>query len=211
MKLLSILFTLLFPSLLAFQSDLPEPYRSIELLPPDNHSFYCNRAQLQRLIPIRHVKTIIEVGSWLGCSTIHMASLVPPDGKVWAVDHWLGSVEHQPGGSAYHKALPYLYQQFLSNVIHAQMAHKIIPVRMDSLEAAKILDFPVDLVYIDAGHDTQAVYNDLCAYYPRVRGHGLLCGDDWSWGSIREAVYRFAQENNMHVEAMGNFWALIEH
>lgn len=194
------------------REDLPEPYNSIEVLPFDPQGWYANAQQITAIVQSRPIKTVIEVGSWLGASTRHIASIIPEGGKVYAIDHWLGSVEHQEGGSAYYKALPYLYEQFLSNVIHAGLTDKIIPLKMTSLQAAQYLgnnlDTPADLIYLDAGHDTKSVYNDMCAWYPFVEGHGLLCGDDWCWKSVRKAVHRFASENDMEITASGNFWCV---
>src|SRR6266852_6085497 len=79
------------------QQELPEPYNQVEILPFHSHGFYSNAQQLEALIRMYNVKTIIEVGCWLGTSTRHMASLLPASGKVYAVDHWKGSAEHQPG------------------------------------------------------------------------------------------------------------------
>lgn len=202
------------PLLLAFsQADLPEPYNAVELLPPDPHGWYANAEQMERILNGTGIKTVVEVGSWLGKSTIHIASLLPEDGKVYAVDHWLGSAEHQPGEWAYYQALPYLYQQFLSNVIHAGMSHKIVPIRMDSLSAVheiQRLNVRVDMVYLDAGHDKASVYNDLRAWYPLVKGHGFICGDDWSWKSVREAVRVFAKQKKLKIRAENNFWVLVK-
>jgi predicted O-methyltransferase YrrM len=191
-------------------SRLPSPYCDIKILPFDPHGWYQNANQLTEIIKQNDVKIVIEVGSWLGSSTRHIASLLPLDGLVYAIDHWKGSVEHQPGGSAWHSALPYLYQQFLSNIVHAGLAHKIRPFRMDSLEAAQMLQVVPDLVYIDAGHDTESVYKDLNAWFPFVKGHGILCGDDWIWDTVAAAVTRFAKENDLEVYAEINFWQLIE-
>ncbi|MFI5334150.1 MAG: class I SAM-dependent methyltransferase [Chlamydiales bacterium] len=202
------------PLLFAFsQADLPEPYNSVELLPYDPHGWYGNASQMKRVIEGSHIKTVVEVGSWLGQSTRHIASLLPEDGKVYAVDHWLGSVEHQPGQSAWHPALPQLYQQFLSNVIHAGMADKIIPIRMSSLEAAQELaqrGLQVDMVYLDAGHEKEVVYADLWAWYPFVQDHGVMCGDDWEWRSVRKAVQEFAKQRGLKVKAKGNFWIFVK-
>lgn len=200
---------------LSYQN-LPEPYRSLkQVLPFDAHGWYGNGAYLEPLIKTHNIQIVVEVGSWLGASTRHIASLIPPNGKVYAIDHWQGSVEHQPGESAWYKALPYLYDQFLSNVIHAGLAHKIIPLRMDSLQAAQqlyLLDGFVmpDLIYIDAGHETAAVYADLQAWYPYVQGRGILCGDDWSWASVRAAVEAFSAERALKIIAGDNFWRLEE-
>ena len=124
------------------------------------------------------------------------------------MDHWLGSEEHQPtaySGNYCHTPPEKLYQQFLSNVIHEGLQDKIIPVRKESTEAARYLsEVPVDLVYIDASHDTESVYKDLTAWYPLVKDHGILCGDDWHHPPIVKAVTRFAQENNLEIVVESN-------
>jgi hypothetical protein len=137
-----------------------------------------------------------------------MARCLPENGIVYAVDHWKGSVEHQAGGSAWIPEVEHLYEYFLSNVIQAGLTRKIIPVKMDSLEAAKQLQIRADLIYIDASHETHAVYADLKAWYPHLRPDGVLCGDDWTWNSVREAVKMFARENKLAIKASGNFWRL---
>jgi len=135
---------------------------------------------------------------------------------VYAVDHWLGSSEHQPGNPTWYEALPYLYQQFLSNVIHAGLTHKVTPVRMGSLEAAKALkNIQPDLIYVDGSHDSISLYNDLEAWFPFVKGNGVMCGDDWRWGHSRDVIGRFAEENNLKIVVPneadgGNFWYFQE-
>lgn len=192
-------------------ASLPYPYDELsELRPFVDHGWYQNDAQLHDLIQRYEVKTIVEVGSWLGQSTMDLARSLPDEGKVYAVDHWLGSTEHQEGQLAWYPFLPYLYEQFLSNIIHADLTDKIIPIRMDSLEAAHTIHVIPDMVYVDASHETEAVYRDLCAWYPLVKGRGILCGDDWKWPTVEIAVERFAEENRLVVEASGNFWRLVE-
>lgn len=215
-KMLSVLFlNLLTADFLSagLQDNLPEPYKSAQLYPFDPRGWYNNGNHLEELIKQYSVTNIIEVGSWLGASTRHMASLLPDDGKIYAVDHWQGSVEHQPGNWAWDKVLPFLYDQFLSNVIHTELTDKIVPIRLGSLQAAEYFknnlnSFKPDLIYIDASHDDESVYADLKAWYPFVRGHGILCGDDWWW--VHVAVERFANENHLRIENDQIFWRLIE-
>lgn len=194
---------------------LPDPYPQVYenaiVLPFNSHGWYANAVVLEKLIKANDVKNIIEVGSWLGTSTRHMAKLIPDDGKVFAVDHWQGSVEH----FQMHQVkdwIPTLYNQFLSNVIHEKLTNKIIPVRMDSLTAAaklKKLDIQIDLIYIDAAHDFESVYKDLVAWYPYV-WRGIFCGDDWHIGDVQNAVKRFASEHDLKVFSEGNFWMLLD-
>lgn len=198
----------------SLQENLSEPYKSVKLLPFNGQGWFLNATELEALIKTNQVKVVIEVGSWLGNSTRCIASAVPIGGKVYAVDHWLGSVENQPGEWAYVPVLPVLYEQFLSNVIHAELTDKIVPIRMSSKVAAQYLQSlnePIvpDLIYLDASHDTQSVYEDLIAWYPYVRDHGTICGDDWIWPSVQAAVNTFSSEQGLKIEASGNFWYLM--
>ncbi len=72
---------------------LPEPYSSIQQLPMDNfnHNWFQgeNRLQLKRLIEKYQPLIIVELGSWLGNSTIYMAELLRENGKLYAVDNWM--------------------------------------------------------------------------------------------------------------------------
>lgn len=182
------------------------------LYPPNLNGWFTgdNAKGLRKCILENNVETVVEVGSWLGKSTRFIASLLPKSGKVYAVDHWLGGEDHQGLGR---RMLSTIYDQFLSNLIHASLADKVIPIRMGSLKAAQTFKEKVDLIYIDASHKEEDVYNDLCAWYPFIRGHGILCGDDWSWGKgfpVRRAIMRFADENNLRIHPTGNFWVISE-
>ena len=85
---------------------------------------------------------------------------------------------------------------------------------MDSLAAAShlkpLLTTPPDLIYIDAGNDTNSVYYDMCAYYPLLQENGILCGDDWCWKSVQIAVQRCAKKNHLKIHASGNLWYLTD-
>ncbi len=190
---------------------LPPPYSELtEVLPFVDHGWFGNAAQLQELIETNEVKTVIEVGSWLGQSTIFIAKQLPSEGKVYAIDHWKGSSEHQPGMKSWEPFLPYLYEQFLSNVIAAGQTEKIIPIRLSSLEAARVVTVQPDLIYLDGDHSTAGLYSDLCVWYPFVENGGILCGDDWRWESVRKAVRAFASQKRLKIEASNNFWRLTE-
>jgi Methyltransferase domain len=207
----SFLFCCAFSSLFAVsQQDLPSPYDTAEILPFFDQGWYSNKNELEWVIKKYKVKTIIEVGSWLGASTRHMATCIPEDGIVYAVDHWKGSIEHQAGQWASIPGLDLekLYEYFLSNTIQAGLAHKIAPVRKESLQAAAELNVLADLVFIDASHDEESVYKDLVAWYPHIKNNGIFCGDDWLMSGVKRAVISFAKENGFHVMGKGNFWRL---
>jgi len=196
-------------------SSLPKPYSEIEtLLPYDNHGWYSNATHIEKLVKEYNVKVAVEVGSWLGLSSRHIASILPENGKLYCIDHWLGTDEYSEKDRK--KYFPTLYEQFLSNTIHANLCDKIIPIRVDSSDGAQILlenRVTPDLIYIDACHYEESVYNNLKSYYPLIKNRGIICGDDYArpGGAVKRAVHRFANENNLKVIANSYwFWQLRE-
>lgn len=191
-------------------NDLSFPYCDLKtVLPFDNHGWYSNSEWIEKLMTHNKVTTVVEVASWLGLSTRHIASLLQPNGKLYAVDTWQGSIEHHEIPQ-YAAKLPTLYEQFLSNMIHAKLTDIVIPVKMTSQKAAKVLFTElnsVDLIYIDAGHDTQSVFQDIQVYWPYVKNNqGILCGDDWWHDPVKVAVRIFAQAHHLTIYASDNFW-----
>jgi predicted O-methyltransferase YrrM len=205
-RLLEILIVALISAFggLVAENELPEPYCSIVDLPVDQHGWFGNADQLSNCFKERQISKVIEIGAWLGASTRFLATSTPANGKVYAVDTWNGSPQETL--HMQDPRLPYLYQLFLSNVKQAQLTHKIVPIRMNSLEAAKALNVKADLIYIDAAHDTESVYQDIIAWYPHLEEGGIMCGDDWLWDSVRVAVIKASEQLNRSIEATGNFW-----
>ncbi|NGX31408.1 MAG: hypothetical protein K940chlam8_00776 [Chlamydiae bacterium] len=189
--------------------DMPEPYCSIKVLPFDGQGFLApeNKNHFKEMILSRDIHVVIELGSWIGSSTCWMAQFLPSDGKVYAVDHWLGDrcIDAVPEARAKY---PRLYQQFLSNVIHKNLAHKIVPIRMKTTEAAKALNVKADLIYIDASHDEVSVFKDIIDWLPKLKENGIMCGDDWhrNFPGVVKAVERAAKLFNLTIHHDGQFW-----
>jgi cephalosporin hydroxylase len=135
-----------------------------------------NKKNLEYLITTYKPKCIVELGTWLGLSAIHMASILPDYGIVYAIDDWTADldiyIKNTPGLEL---KIPTLYQQFLSNVKHANLCHKIVPVRMKTLEAAQSLNLKPELIYIDSSHDEVSVFSDIMNWYPKLNNDGTLC------------------------------------
>lgn len=148
--------------------------------------------------------TIVEVGSWKGQSAVFIAGLIEDrGGRLWCVDHWLGSDE------AAHRSDPdvqagTLYETFRANTRGYDC---ITPLRMSSVDAAqRFEDESLYLVYLDAGHETADVVADIRAWWPKVAPGGWLVGDDWSWPTVRAAV---EQEFGDCVVAVGPYPAWV--
>ncbi len=186
------------------ENTIPEPYRSIKDLPFDDHGWFRNQEPLAACLKQKPAKIVIEMGSWLGLSTRFIASTLPEGGVVYAIDTWLGSLNEETHQQD--SRLSYLYQLFLSNIKHAQLTHKIIPIRMTSMEAARALNVKADLIYLDGAHDTISVKNDILTWQEHLCQGGILCGDDWDWPTVQLAVIHCAQYLNKEIRFKGAFW-----
>ncbi len=209
-RFIFFIFILIFKNAQLFSNDLECPYAQLQnVLPFKDHGWYANGEWIKRLMENNKITTAIEVGSWLGLSTRHIASLLQPNGKLYAVDTWEGSVDHY-NNSEWIEMIPTLYEQFLSNMIHEKLTNIVIPIKMTSLKAAKFLlekITKVDLVYIDAEHDTYSVLHDLDSYWPYIKNNrGILCGDDWWHDPVKVAVRIFAEFYKLTIYASDNFW-----
>jgi hypothetical protein len=132
----------------------------------------------------RQMANVVEVGCWMGAGTEALLKACP--GTVYAVDHWLGSPD--PGDATHEPAKTHdVYALFVKHVGHYANL-KIL--RMASVEAAQHFDDKsVDMVFIDAGHDTQSIRDDLRVWVPKCRR--LLCGHDYGHEPVRDALNAF--------------------
>ena len=188
------------------------------------------------LVKNENIKLGLEIGSHVGQSTNDILKSFK-NLTLMCVDYW--DLEKQRNCHSYPVPnIKDVYNQFLSNIVHYGVANRVIPIHMSSNEASEYLDMKFDF-YIDADHTEEAVYNDLCNWYPKLNENGFMCGDDWilniiKWPSkewdecintesheygldqrdfentLRKGVKRFAEENNLNIFSIQNFWWLAK-
>lgn len=180
-----------------------------KLYPQTKSHMFKNRRQVLSLIQSHDVQTIIEVGCWMGESTIFMAKHLPEGGKVYAIDSWIGYPRE-----IYQITLD-VYERFLSNVIHAKMTERIIPIRMTSVSASHVFaqyQEKADMVYIDGDHSYYSVYTDIVNWSAYLKEGGILCGNLFSrhdeTNIIKKAVLDFCKKNRKKPFFDKNFWEI---
>ena len=117
--------------------------------------------------------TIAEIGSWKGRSTHPLCSGC--QGKVFAIDHFMGSVGDGLAPTEAEIREDGVYKAFCKNT---QKFNNLFVDRKDSLSAAK--QYPdgfFDMIFIDAEHTYESVKKDLDVWLPKARK--LICGHDY--------------------------------
>lgn len=180
------------------------PFRRFRV---DTQGWNSDHLYLGETITTRKPSVIVEVGVWKGGSVIHMAEKVKELGfatTIVAVDTWLGSAEHW-NNQEWREELfaqngyPSLYYTFLTNVMERELSNIVVPVPLDSHNAAVVLEqkriFPA-MIHLDAGHDYRSLTNDLQLWWNLLAPGGVLIADDYDetgqiWPEVRRAVRDF--------------------
>lgn len=135
---------------------------------------------------------VIEIGAWLGMSTLWLAEKVGPLGKIVSIDHFEGSRDHKID-PRHASILPILWETFVVNCW--EMRDRIVPVCGSSRDALPYLQasgFEPNVIYVDGSHDYDDVVLDLTlslALWPKAR----VVGDDFEVDSVLRAAFNVAQ------------------
>lgn len=176
------------------------------------------RWMVQELIRRRQLKTVLEIGSFLGGSIRDWLS-ASDDVTVVAVDPWpdswdVTSVARQLGKSdeviAQLTASDGMYQTFLANLWDSQ--ERVIPVREYSpaiLFQLQEIGLQPDLIYLDSDKIGSEI--QLCH---RLFPGALMTGDDWGWTDdtgacpIRKPVTEFCKTHGRHLRVENATWII---
>jgi hypothetical protein len=140
----------------------------------------------------------IEVGSWAGSTAL---TLAPHFSRLYCVDTFQGSDRLKPIAESANSEVDGVFRVFCHNV-RDRLMNSIIPCVGKSLEWANVWPYSVDLIFIDADHEYEAVLADINAW--KVHCHGILCGHDYS--PMFPGVVRAVQESFQEFNTEGNVW-----
>lgn len=154
------------------------------------HGLCTTDTELRRLAELAsNAEFIVEIGCYMGRSTTALACATL--GQVFAVDTWRGSEEDNEGEKTRVTSPEELYRSFCVNMWNYINANKVVPLRCDSVEGAKILQelgYTFDLIFIDAGHDYEWVTRDIKAWLPLLDKGGVMIGHDLPHPRMEEAL-----------------------
>ena len=157
---------------------------------------------------------VLELGSLLGLSTKHLTEYAP-NATVVAIDHWRGSQEHQRNADLA-DVLDKLFEVFCVHLWDYR--DRVIPMRTTTLQgmvelerllvvSARPTSVPPSIVYIDAGHETHAVYADtMLAMMLWPNAH--IVGDDGCWDSIKAAHVEIQRMTDRTLTNYGVCWEI---
>jgi MMP 1-O-methyltransferase len=135
---------------------------------------------------------IVEIGSFKGRSTCFLALGAKLGGreKVTAIDHFLGSPEHQSGQAFEDPAIVQAgstLPAFRANLAAAQLEDQVEVIAKPSAEAAGEWTRPIRLLFIDGDHAYDATRRDFELFTPYLVPDGVVCFHDvGSWPGVTQ-------------------------
>lgn len=165
-----------------------------------NYMDVANIINEAKKLPVDNAAVYLETGSFLGCSSVIVASVTSANTLVYAHDIWSNSVldDHRTGPPP--KQEDDHFRIFYSNVKKTGFQKKIIPIRGDSRYTVDVIhdDGSVDLAFVDGDHSENGIYGDLTAVYPKMKEGGvILCHDCTQGSETLRGLLRFTTDFQM--------------
>ncbi|KAJ4728045.1 S-adenosyl-L-methionine-dependent methyltransferase [Melia azedarach] len=165
-------------------------------------------------------RVIIEVGTFLGASALHMSNLTRQlglDTQILCIDDFRGwpGFRDKLNDIQMINGNVLLYYQFMQNVIYHDATELVLPVPFSSGSALmKLCEWGVagDLIEIDAGHDFNSAWADINRAWRILRPGGVIFGHDYFTAAdnrgVRRAVNLFAKINGLQIHTDGQHWVI---
>lgn len=144
----------------------------------------------------------LEIGSYLGASSLILAKGLPPNSKLYCVDTW--------GNHAMSEGQWETYERFIQNT--KAVKEKISPIRAWSLEAAKKFDKKIDLLFLDGDHSYKGIKSDVDAWLPKLNSGGIVVVHDIGWADgVKKVVKEDIKPLVIKEGSLPNmYWAWIK-
>ena len=152
----------------------PKIIQQIILLANQQKGFLCNfQIPLMFIFATQARGKMVEIGCWFGRTTTVLLAGSENDLKLYCVDTFRGSDEHQEELKGY-----YYRGDFEKNVsqffgryeIREGFSHEI---------STQFEDRWFDYIWIDASHDYFNVKRDIESWFPKLKSGGLMLGHDY--------------------------------
>lgn len=147
----------------------------------------------------------VEIGSYAGESSILISDNVK---RLYCIDTW--DTSHFPKLKDEQNTVELVEKIFDERINYAVNINKM---KMTSEEASKKFeDESLDFVYIDGGHSTEDIQNDLHNWYQKIKAGGVISGHDYNCFEVSQVVNQYVRHLKKNcVEVFSDYtWSFIK-
>jgi predicted O-methyltransferase YrrM len=153
--------------------------------PVDLPEGWLSSAEARALQNLAQGRLVLEIGSWLGRSTVALAQVAD---HVVAVDHHHGSAEHRfPTGEEADTL-----RGFIGNLERYGVRNKVTVCVMDAARLPRLFrEDAFDLVFVDGAHDFGSALRDglTALKLVKMRSVGVVAFHDYNFPDVRSAIH----------------------
>jgi len=170
-----------------------------------------NGRRIVELLKNRVHTTGAEIGVFEGDTSLRLLKGLPGLTRLFCIDPWEENAEFKAScprkeGRIYN-ANWVMVRKLFDLKINSHFAHRILPLRMTSREAAELIRYQkLNFVFIDANHTYEHVAEDISLWSPKVIQGGLISGDDFidkpNYGVIKAVREAFGD----NFKTAGKIW-----
>jgi beta-1,4-mannosyl-glycoprotein beta-1,4-N-acetylglucosaminyltransferase len=135
---------------------------------------------------------VIELGTWKGRSLCSVADIIQRKGiRVTAIDTFEGtdSTPEENATLVLEAKKVNIQDIFEENLRAFGIRGYVTVIKGSSADThTMFVDKTFDLLFLDADHSYDAVFNDIRNWYWKVKPHGIFAGHDIAWTSVAKAV-----------------------
>jgi predicted O-methyltransferase YrrM len=133
----------------------------------------------------RESKVFVQIGAWHGKSSRAIADNLPPDGRLYDVDAWMGSNAELDTNHWSARLLDgdHAFDEYARGMWDHLASGKVTPLKMRGKNGAALLrDMGVkaDTVFIDGGHGPGETREDIESFLPLRKEGGVIAGHDYA-------------------------------
>lgn len=126
--------------------------------------------------------TAVEIGSYIGASSVMIAKGLKANSKLYCIDTWENDAMTEGNWDS--------FAVFGKNT--KSVENRIIPIRSTSVEAVSKVAEEIDLLFIDGDHSYEGVKADFDGWFGKLKSGGIIVMHDIGWA---EGVKRVIKEN----------------
>lgn len=181
-----------------YREGFSEVWRTVDWIPGWFHEG--SAGVLYGVMREQQPTTVVEIGSYLGRSTVFFALILRQlgiPGQVVAVDPHTGDRQQLEGLSA--DRLP-SFELFQQHCRAAGVEDLVNPRVATSVVAAARWAGPIDVLFVDGWHSYDAVISDGEAWLPHLSPDGVVVFDDYiAYAEVGQAVRDLAAAGRFHL------------
>jgi len=158
---------------------------------------------LHELVKKNKSDVCVEIGSYMGASSIAIASALSESDILYCIDIWLSDVKMRPDPN---NSLT-LFENFKENT--KKYKKDIKPIVDYSYNAYRYfvnVDIKIDFLFVDGDHTVKGVGQDWSLYYSLMRKGGIVVFHDWGWGSVKKMIKDNVMDKTEGHNNLPNMW-----